>query len=348
MHKRFFLCLILLCFFGVTSHLKAAPSVTDSSKTYKIYMVLWSGKTDLEKGFMAYLKEKKVKAEYIMRDCEADAAKCHAFVKEIKEMKPDLIYTWSTLAAESIAGKIDAPNKEEDYVWDIPIVSLIAADPVSSKIIYNMEKPGRNVTGVNHIPPIDAQIKSFLSYFQAKKVAVLYTPSESPSGPQVAAMKKASKNYNYMLLDFPYPLNAEGKPDPNQIDQVIENIKHAGADFIYMPADNFLSINSAKVCKKASELKLPTFSATELAIMKGPPLMGLVSRYINVGRFGGYKAYQILVEGANPKEIPYEKLQRFSFIISKKVMHETGFYPPIQVISYAAILEDLLASMKIG
>lgn len=145
------------------------------AKKYKgkpkvIYMVFTDGPSTIERGFKAYFKEKNIPIQYIERDCAGpgNIKKCNRFVEEIKKIKPDLVYTWGTPAALAIAGKIDEPNKDK-FLWDIPIISGIIADPIASKIVYDLKDTGRNLTGVNHIPDYDSQVSAMASYLPTKK-----------------------------------------------------------------------------------------------------------------------------------------------------------------------------------
>jgi putative ABC transport system substrate-binding protein len=301
---------------------------------FKIFMVLWSGETSIEKGFQAYFKEHDIKAEYIIRDCQGDNNKCHALVKEIRETKPDLIYTWGTPAALAIAGTTDAKNKDE-YVWDTPIVSTIVGNPIFSKIIYDLEKPGRNLTGVNHVPPYDAQLNSMLSYSKFNKVGVMYIPSENPTLVHVDGFEQACKDANIEVVRLPYDHLVNNRVDPQYLNDFFKNIKTQGINIIYFPPSNYLSVDSKIVCDAANANKLLTFIATELMVTNGSPLMGLISSYLNIGRFAAEKAQHILVDGRDPSAIPYERFAKYNFFINREIMKLLNVYPPLDIVDHA-------------
>lgn len=320
----------------------AGPQSTEITSTthkpkkdqFKVFMVLWSGPTNIEAGFQAYFKEHDIKAEYIIRDCQGDNNKCHSFVKEIRESKPDLIYTWGTPAALAIAGTIDAKNKD-DYVWDTPIVSTIVGNPIFSKIIYDLEKPGRNLTGVNHVPPYDAQLNSMLSYIKFNKVGVMYIPSETPTLVHIEGFEKECKDAGIEVVRFPYDHLVNNRVDPQYLNDFFKNIKNQGINAVYFPPSNYLSVDSKVVCDSANANKLLTFIATELMATNGSPLMGLVSSYLNIGRFAAEKAQQILVEGREPNTIPYERFEKYNFFINKEIMKLLNVYPPLDIVDHA-------------
>ncbi len=304
-------------------------------KTFRLYMVLWDGPTDLEKGFIAYLKRKNIKFDVFTRDCKGDRVRCHGFIPEIREMKPDLIYVWGTPACEEIAGKITQPK--DDYIWDIPIISVIVTDPVNANIIKNLDTPGRNVTGVNHVAPVEAQLNTILFYKRdTRTIAVIYNPDETNSVIQVEAFSMAAERKGIKILNLPIPLS-DKKADANRIIELVLKAHTFKVDFIYIPADTFVSHHSSKLIGAANRLKIPTFASTESLYWNEKPLIGMISKFINVGAFAGFKAYEILINKKDPATIPYERLSRFSILISKSTYENIGLVPPITLLKFAEI-----------
>lgn len=333
---KFIIFILLSLSFGTSISESAGNG---SQKRFKIFMVLWNGKTDLEKGFTSYLKDKNVNFEVEVRDCAGDRTKCHALIPEIRTYNPDLIYTWGTPACEEIAGTLNSSSKE--YIHDVPMISLIVTDPINSKLINSLDKPGRNITGVNHVAPLEVQMNSMLLYKKnTKLVAAVYNPDETNSVLQVKALINTASQYGITIVDMPVLLDAQGKPDPLSIPKIVQQASDKGVDFLYTPPDTFMSVNCAAYVEAANKHKIPTFATTDSMYWKGKPMIGMLSRFINVGLFGGYKAYQILVEGKKPEEIAYDKLSRFSYIISLETAKKVGLEPPIPVFRFAEIIED--------
>lgn len=68
--------------------------------------------------------------------------------------------------------------------------------------------------------------------------------------------------------------------------------------------------------------------------------MGLVSPAVNVGRFAGLKAYDIL-NGAKPAAaIPVETLNRFSLLLRINTAKRLDLYPPMRLLNIAEIVKD--------
>ena len=85
--------------------------------------------------------------------------------------------------------------------------------------------------------------------------------------------------------------------------------------------------------------RLPTFSANELEMRDSHAMVGLVSRFYNLGRLTALKARQILVDKKNPRDIPVESLSRFTYIINRSVARRLALYPPMNVLSYAEVID---------
>jgi putative ABC transport system substrate-binding protein len=68
-------------------------------------------------------------------------------------------------------------------------------------------------------------------------------------------------------------------------------------------------------------------------------LMGLVSRYYDVGKLTARQAERILVDHKSPADMPIESLSRFSLIVNMKVARELGLYPPMSIINLVDVVK---------
>lgn len=126
------LSLTVLYLSGIAS---AEPAGKDGiKKEYLVYMVIWRGMTDAEKGFMDYFKMQKIPARFIIKDCKNDKNKLPGILADIKKTNPDLIYTFGTTATKFIAGPA-ADYSPDKNITDIPIIFNIVAKPVESGLV---------------------------------------------------------------------------------------------------------------------------------------------------------------------------------------------------------------------
>ncbi|MEJ8571565.1 ABC transporter substrate-binding protein [Microbaculum marinum] len=303
---------------------------------YRIYRITYRGRTPVEDGFDNYLAANGVSVEFIERDADRDTSKMPGFVEEIRQLKPDLVYTWGTGVTLGAAGKYDAEDGS-DYITDIPIVFALVSAPVKAGLVPSLEEPGRNVTGAVHVVPTETQLRAMASYRPFTKLGVLYTPTEPNSVAIVEELGRLQETLGFELVPREFRI-VDGKPTADGVEDLIAEIKQGGAEWLYLLPDTFLGTVYDRVVPAALAEKLPTFGAAELAVREGGALVALVSRYYSVGQLAASKAIKILTQGVPPEQIPIETLSRFSLIINMEVAKELELYPPIEMLNYAEVL----------
>jgi putative ABC transport system substrate-binding protein len=302
-------------------------------------MVLWRGITEAERGFMDYFSQRNIQVNFIVKDCEKDRAELPAIIKEINDTNPDLVYTFGTTVTANIAGTV-MDSDPERFIADIPVVFNIVSDPIGANLVPDMVTSNRNLTGASHMVPIPAQIKAMEFVMQFRNLGIIFNPQEKNSVLSVEALEKVADSSDFTVIKAPIPLDESQKPIEDIPPHVVESLVSKGADLIYLPSDSFIISHAKSLVTLINKHGIPTFSATEGPIHNADALMGLVSRYYNVGQFAGYKAEQILVHKKHPKDIPIETLKRFSFIINMKTAKKLGFYPPIAVLKLAEVITE--------
>jgi putative ABC transport system substrate-binding protein len=64
------------------------PDPGKKDTPYKIYMVLWRGVTDAEKGFIDYFSRQGIDADFMIRSCQKDRTK-FPFANQLNYKLPD-------------------------------------------------------------------------------------------------------------------------------------------------------------------------------------------------------------------------------------------------------------------
>lgn len=318
-----------------TAHAASTPS-------YKIMMLLYRGTTEAEKGFMDYFKKRNLAVEFIIRDAQADNNKIADFVREAKQIRPDLIYTFGTTVTTEVVG-LQGDSNRERYIDDIPVVFNIVADPIGAKLVSNLQSSGRNLTGASHLVPLAAQMKALQSMRSTQKLGVIYNPLEKNSQLTVHELEKIAPQFKMALQLAPVAAGANNRPDADSLKQTLANLIASKPQWIYIPSDSFLIKNARTVVQAAQAAGIPVFAATEAPIRSDGALAGLVSTYFNVGEFAAYKAEQILLKKATPAQIPIEALHRFTYLINMSAAKKLGVYPPAQVMKIAELIAPVEA-----
>lgn len=294
-----------------------------------VYMVLWRGETEAEKGFKDYLNSSGNNVQYIIRNCAKDKSRLKDFISEIKKIKPDLVYTFGTTVTVEIAGRWDDPGSG---LGDIPVLFNIVSDPVRAKIVEKNAFSAREVTGASHAVPVVAQINAIRKMKETKKIAFIYNGSEKNSLYQKETMEQFAESDSFNLVSF----NVNNSFNEKKIEDFLEN---ENPDIIYLPSDSYIISNAKEFIDVFNKLKYPVFSATEGPIRQNGAMFGLVSKYYNVGQLAGYSASQILFNGIPASAIPVENLKRFSFIVNIKTAKAVGLIPPLSVMKFAEIVK---------
>jgi putative ABC transport system substrate-binding protein len=336
------IALLLICaWFGSLSIASPALAGQKGSSTnpYRIYAITFRGMTDVEKGFQDYFKERKISVEITFRDLARDSTRMPGFLDEIRRTKPDLIYTWGTSVTLGVVGSYDKVDTAK-HITNIPVLFTLVAAPVLAKISRDLKSSGRNVTGVYHVAPTEAQLRAMSNYRPFKSVGILYTPTEQNSLVTLKEIKDVGLKMGFSVVERPLRLDENKKATGDGAAELVKEIKQAKADWLYLPPDSFLGTLAQKVVIPAAmEEKLPTFASTE-QLMEAGSLAGLVSRYYSIGQFTAYKAEQILVKKTPVGQIPIETLKRFSYQIQLSVARNLDLLPPLPIFSYAEFLPE--------
>ena len=330
---------ILLLALGIA----AAAVPVSRADSFTIYMIVHRAGSGADAGFRDYLKANGVDAAFILRDMENDRSRLPGYVQEIKELKPDLIYTQTTSVTRSVVGRLEDADPEKN-VLDIPIVFAMVSYPVRSKLVPSDPDPDapmlskRNLTGVRHVVSNQVRLNAMLSYMPyVKKLGMLYDNSSATQRRSEAAMRALAEESGLEFVSDS-PTEPEVERDPAQIEPTLQRLSAAGIDLLYIPPSNFFGAHAELVTRLATDLGMPTFCGVETLVHQHC-ITGLVSPLYAVGRFAGFKAEQILTGGMDPGEIPIETLARFSFVVNMESAHKLKVYPPMEILRFAQFIK---------
>ncbi len=330
--RRLALAAVLALTLAVT-----ADTAAQSQRPYRIYAITFRGMTDVERGFQDYFTSKRIPVEITFRDLNRDASRMPGFIDEIRRTRPDLVYTWGTSVTLGVVGAYDAFDPAK-HITDIPVVFTLVAAPVLAKIVPDLKAPRRNVTGVFHVAPTEAQIRAMASYRPFRSIGVLYTPTEQNSVVVVDEVREVAKRMGFTVIAKPLRLDAAKKVTAEGAPDLVRELKEQKAEWLYLPPDSYLGTQAKGVIIPAARsVGLPTFASTE-QLMETGALTGLVSRYYSIGQFTAYKAEQILVNRIPASRIPVETLTRFSLQVNMDVAAAMKLPPPLPMFNYAELL----------
>ena len=330
---RFFIGLFLAWWMAWESGswaLAAGGSQRAAAPPYRIVLALYRGVTPAEQGFMDYLRDRKVPVQFLLRDIAGEPEKIAGLRAEIRELQPDLVYSFGTTLTLALAGRATEPPP----LGQIPIVFNIVADPVGAGLIARLAGSGRNLTGTTHTVPLAVQYQTLRQALDSRRIGLLYNPAEVNAVLAVTDLEKLARQEGLTVVHAPL----EAAEDPQARRAAVARLVEAGVDVFYLPSDSSIIQHARSITTLTDAAGVPTFSATEGPVRHGGATLGLISAYYNVGQLAAFKALQILREGRDPGTLPIEGINRFAFVVNVRAARRLNRFPPIALLRIAELI----------
>lgn len=227
---------------------------------------------------------------------------------DLAQQKVDLIY----------AVTLPAALAAQRATKTVPVVFILVADPVATRLVASIAQPGGNITGFSHLS--DDLAAKRLEIFREtvpglSHVAVLTNPSDMVGARRTLdETKAAAARLNITVR----PIEAR---DRSELRQVISSLDRSIHALILQP--DALFFERSQIAELAMKQKLPVMGFNALMVNSGvlvsyaPNILGLFRRSaVYVDR---------IVKGAKPAELPVELPTKFEFFINLKTAKELNF-----------------------
>jgi putative ABC transport system substrate-binding protein len=321
---------------GLGLAIGALPAMA-AAPVHRVMLLLYRGETAADRGFMDYLSQ-RLPVEFIVRDAASDKGRVAAMVAEARATRPDLIYTFGTTVTTETVGKIGHIDPSR-HIGDIPVVFNIVADPVGAGLTTETGSSQRNVTGVSHLAPVDAQWQALQRYGKASRLAILFSSNEQNAVLAATQMAALVRRQGCKVDLFGIDAIADGKPASRSLQTALSSALRTKPDWLYLPSDSFLIAHAKEVIGTAAQAGVPVFAATEEPVRDAGALAGLVSPYYAAGQFAAFKAEQILSGRKAPAQIPIDTLARFTYLINIATAKQLRRYPPLALLRFAEMVQ---------
>jgi putative tryptophan/tyrosine transport system substrate-binding protein len=220
------------------------------------------------------------------------------------------------------AGGAEAPQAAATATKSIPIVFVIADDPVMVGLVKSLSRPDANVTGLSSMnAELDDKRLALLKEALPKlrRVGAMWSPVD-PSGSSVMrATEHAAHALNVQLT----PLAVQR---PDDVSEAIGNAKKEGVDAVMVLGTPTLFPQQHRIAELARRARLPTVSAWRQL----PEAGGLLSYGANI-RAMFRRAADIadkILKGAKPGDLPIEQPTKFELVINLKTAKALGLTIP--------------------
>lgn len=267
-------------------------------------------------GFQDALKEKLGdKVVFDVQNAQGEETNCATICTKFVNDDVDLIMANATQALTSAATATP----------DIPIVGTSVTDFVTTDTVESNDKPGTNVTGTSDLAPIDQQIALLKRLVpDAKTVGILYCSSEANSVYQAEEAQKELEKEGIKVEVYTVA-------DSNDIQQVVTKAAD-NSDAIYIPTDNTIASNMEIVKNVTVPEKVPVIAGEENMCAVGG-LATLSISYYNIGYNAGLMAYDILVNGKDPAEMPIQYADEITLKYNAEIASELGIQIPDDMVA---------------
>ena len=220
------------------------------------------------------------------QNAQGEQTNCTTIATKFVSDGVDLIMANATTALQSAAAA----------TADIPIVGTSVTDYVTAGVVESNEAPGRNVTGASDLAPIDEQIAMLMELVpDVQKVGILYCSAEPNSIYQSELAQKELDAANVAWAEYT-------AADSNEVQSVVTKAV-SECDVLYVPTDNTMANNTEIIKNVAVPAGVPVIAGEE-GICAGCGVATLSISYYDLGAKAAEMAYEILVNGANPAEMP--------------------------------------------
>jgi putative ABC transport system substrate-binding protein len=265
-------------------------------------------------GALGWTNGQNIQIEY--RWVGADRERIRTAASEVVGLKPDVIVVSTAL--------ILAPLLQQTRT--IPVVFTHITDPVGSRFVPSLARPGGNVTGF-----APAEFSMYGRLLQILKeavptlmrVAVVMNPEQAPQ----AGMLRAIEDVAPALGVKTSSLSVRGP-----IDQGFASFARPANGLIVLP-NPVADENREMIARMAAQHRLPAIYAYRYYVTSG----GLMSYGVDtVDQFSRAASYvDRILKGAKPGDLPIEQPTKFELVINLKTAKALGLTIPLSLLQRA-------------
>ncbi len=208
----------------------------------------------------------------------------------------------------------------------VPIVFVLATDPVQQGLVASLGRPGANITGLTLnsalIGPKRLELLNEIKpSFQV--IGVLTNPANTAMAGAAEELAVAGRKLGKRIQLF-------AARDSNEIEAAFAAMTAAGVDAHIVVTDAMLSANRARIVAFATLANMPGIYENR-QFATGGGLMSYGTDYRDTYRQAGRLTARIL-KGAKPAEIPVEQPTKFELVVNLKTAHTLGITVPPSIL----------------
>ena len=209
------------------------------------------------------------------------------------------------------------------------VVAFGVGDPVATKLIDGLARPGGNITGISD-DATTLSTKRLTLIQQAvpklQRIAMLWNRQDLGMSLRYETSAVAARTLGATVMEL-------GVREPDDFVGVFEAMNKERPDAILMVSDALTQLDRKRIFDYAAEHRIPAlyeydFLARDGGLMSyGPDLKESFERAADlVGR---------IFKGTRPTDLPFEQPTRYPFIVNLKTAKATGIELPVNLVALA-------------
>jgi len=225
------------------------------------------------------------------------------------------------LVAVSTPGAIAAKQATDT----IPIVMLSVSDPVGSKLVDSLARPGGNATGLSILAPeLSAKRLDLLKQALPRLSRVMVLWNSANDG-----MKLRFREAELAAQTLGVTLQSVAVRSPDDFDAAFAAMTRDRPESLLVLADTVTTANRRRAVEFAASNRIPAIYETRLFVEAG----GLMSYGVNMHEHYRRAASYVdrILKGAKPGDLPVEQPTKFELVINMKTAKAIGLTiaPPL-------------------
>ncbi|QXO18435.1 ABC transporter substrate-binding protein [Vibrio ostreae] len=254
--------------------------------------------------------------EFDFKTAQGNPAIAVQIARQFVGENPDVLVGIATPTAQALV----AATKS------IPIVFTAVTDPVGAKLVKQMEQPGKNVTGLSDLSPVEQHVELIKELMpNVKSIGVVYNPGEANAVSLMDLLKSSADKHGLTLVEA----TALKSADVQSATQAIA----AKSDIIYALIDNTVASAIEGMIVAANQAKTPVFGAATSYVERGA-VASLGFDYYQIGvQTADYVAK--ILDGAKPGSLNVEIAKGSDLVINKTAADKLGMTIPQSVLDRA-------------
>lgn len=242
---------------------------------------------------------------------------------DLVRVKVDVILAWGTTAVTAA----------KQTTSTVPIIFVAVGDPVGTKVVSSLARPGANITGLTNLSAeLSAKLLELLKEVVPglTRVAVLRNPTNPVSAPQLRWTEIAAHTLGVQL-------QVVDVRDPRELEAAFVAMTKEKAGALTVLADPMFLSQRVRIAELASKSRLPaTFNWRQYAeagglLAYGPDLADLWRRAATF--------VDKILKGTKPADLPVEQPTKFELVINMKTAKALGLTIPPSVLIRADVIE---------